>query len=160
MKTSALVVHQIPGRIRFSIAGKRGDEAYFSALSARFSRHANVRHVRANVRAASILVEYSGPVENILQVATSGDALELEERAMPETRLGSLLAEAPAINLVSGRELSPMFMAGAAFLTVAVIQACRGQVMVPAASAFWYAISVFQQTGVSPAAEPVEAGTA
>ncbi len=145
MNPRASIAHHIPGRVRFAIVERRGDEQFFAMLSQRLSGIAHVHAVRSNAIAGSIVIEYSGALDELLQGAKVGEVLDLPER------LGSAeVAADPAdakggINLVSGVDLNPMYMAGVAFGMLAVVQALRGHVGVPAASAFWYAVATFQQ---------------
>lgn len=141
--THALVAHQIPGRVRIAIAARRGDSAYFRQLAQRYAGLPNVQRVRINPAAASLALEYSGSLDELLQQAD--DLFALGDAGQQQRQAGAPAAQPLPFNLVSGRELNPMFMAGAAFALIGLVQCLRGQFMVPAATAFWYATSTLQQ---------------
>jgi hypothetical protein len=139
MSTPAYIAHRTRGRIRIAIPSRRGDSAYFLALSKQLEGAQQVRRTRANPAAASLVVEFSGALDNVLAELGRG-ALKLTE---PASLAGS--AGTPPAPAVPGEwQLTPMFMAGAAFGVVGVIQTLRGEVMLPAMSAFWYAVNAFQ----------------
>ncbi len=156
MSTTAVVVHRLPGRVRLSIPEKRGDSDYFNALSRRLSGVDGVLGVKANAVAGSIVLQFSGVLQEVLRRAGAPALFELEgavdgpQSAPPARALQS-------INLVSGREITPMFMAGVLFSAIGLLQSFRGRLMVPAATAFWYATSTFQQAGVTIVMDAAEA---
>ncbi|HEV7816209.1 MAG TPA: hypothetical protein VGP06_14055 [Janthinobacterium sp.] len=159
MNDRAVVSHRMPGRVRFSIPERRGDSAYFSSLSERFSALDAVTRVRANVLAGSIALEFSGALDDVMRGAGAENLFDMEARA---THAADYLLPAhyvQPVSLVTGRELNPSFMAGAAFAALGLLQSFRGQVMVPAATAFWYASSTFQQTGMSAGAVRDDGGS-
>lgn len=161
MSARATIAHRMPGRIRLSVPEMRGDEAFFTGLAAQLSGQPDVVRVRPNTRAGSLLVEHTGEAGPILAWAEAEQLLQLAPdgaAAAPGGAAGPLSAPGPAVRLVSGRDIDPMFMAGVAFLGMGLLQVVRGQVMVPAATAFWYAISVFPQWQRLAAAVPAEAG--
>ncbi|MDC8756526.1 HMA2 domain-containing protein [Janthinobacterium fluminis] len=145
MSTNAVVVHQLPGRVRLSIPEKRGDDDYFRLLSRRFSGLEGVRNVKTNALAGSIVLEFNGHLQEVLRRAGAPALFDLDGAA------GGMRPALPArpLNLVTGRELNPMFMAGVLFSAVGLLQSIRGRLMVPAVTAFWYATSTFQQAGVT-----------
>lgn len=158
MSARASIAHRMPGRLRLSIPARRGDDGFFAGLAAQLSGQPDVIRVRPNARAGSLLVEHGGDAEPILVWAAREHLLELDPAGAPDEPAGLLSAPGPSLRLVSGREIDPMFMAGVAFLGMGLVQVVRGQVMVPAATALWYAISVFPQWQRAAAAGPAEAG--
>jgi hypothetical protein len=146
MSARAIVAHQMPGRVRFSVPDKRGDVDYFQRLSRRFSGIDSVHRVKANPLAGSIVLEFAGALEALLLRLAAPDLFELAESLVGNDNL----APPPyPIQLVSGRDINPMFMAGVGFAVLGLLQGFRGRVMVPAVTAFWYATSTFQQAGVA-----------
>lgn len=142
MTASAIVAHQLPGRVRLTIAAHRGDAGYFRQLAQRYAGVANVHAVRVNPAAASVVLEFDGNWQDLLQA--SGDLLALEAHA-PPAPASSPVDREPPFTLVTGREVTPMFMAGMLFSAIGLVQSLRGRLMVPAVTAFWYATSTFQQ---------------
>jgi len=151
MNSRAVVAHQMPGRVRLAIAGRRGDSGYFRQLAQRYAGLGSVRRVRINPAAASLVIEYSGPLRQLLRQAEDLFALDGDGAAGSQDGVAAMM-EAPPLTLVSGRDLNPLFMAGAAFAAIGLVQSLRGQFMVPAATAFWYATSTLQQAQVLAAA--------
>jgi hypothetical protein len=158
MSARASIAHRMPGRIRLSIPARRGDAAFFAGLAGQLSGQPDVIRVRPNVRTGSLLVEHAGDAEPILAWAAQEHLLELEPSGASMESAGLLSAPGPAVRLVTGRDIDPMFMAGVAFLGMGLVQIVRGQVMVPAATALWYAISVFPQWQRLAAAVPATTG--
>ena len=160
MSTTAVVVHQLPGRVRLSIPEKRGDSDYFRMLYQRLSGVDGVRSVKTNAVAGSILLQFSGVLQEVLRSAGAPGLFELDGAAVSGARAPALASARPPqpFNLVSGREITPMFMAGVLFSAIGLVQSFRGRLMVPAATAFWYATSTFQQAGVTIVMDSAEVG--
>lgn len=159
MSTRAVVVHRLPGRVRLSIPEKRGDGEYFKTLSRRLSGVEGVLGVKANALAGSIVLQFSGVLQEVLRRAGAPALFDLDGAAQGAQAAPSALAWQP-IHLVSGREITPMFMAGVLFSAIGLLQSFRGRLMVPAATAFWYATSTFQQAGVTIVMDAAEAADA
>lgn len=159
MTTRAIVAHQIPGRIRLQIHAQRGNAEFFDQLSHRFSAVESVRLARGNPTAGTFVLEYDGPLEEVLQRSGARGILDLAPAPVGASTRQVLQGLDKPVNLVTGRNLDPMFMAGTAFSLMALFQGLRGQVFVPAATAFWYAASTFQQSRMVELGEAVEAGS-
>lgn len=137
MNNPARIAHQTGGRVRIEIPGRRGDAAFFATLSEQLRRVERVRRARANPHAASIAIEYAGELAELIPHLTSS-SLALDTHAIESPAGGARAATArPAIG--NGRRVDPMLVAGAAFGLVGVVQVFRGEIMIPALSAFWYA---------------------
>lgn len=139
MSTPAHVAHQSPGRIRLEIPSRRGDDTFFAALSKQVAQSNQVSRARGNARAASLVVEYSGALERLVD---DFRRLELALASPPGT----------AVQLPAGWDARSMLLAGAAFGMVGVIQTVRGEVMMPALTAFWYAASALRLARIPAAA--------
>jgi hypothetical protein len=139
MNDHITVAHQSPGRVRLTIDGRRGDSAFFHQLAQRCAALTGVNRVRINPTAASLVVEYRGTLQALIRQAAGLFAFD------GSIKPGLAADEPLPFALVSGRELNPMFMSGAAFALLGLIQSLRGRVTVPAATAFWYAATNFQQ---------------
>ena len=144
---SAFVVQDIPGRLRVKIPAKRGDEAYFARIAARFCKVPSVLQASGNPRTASLLILYSPRLR----------PEELRSRArrlglmFPEPRSNSarhsLFEYASAGVGVCNRRLATAsygfvdlpsaILIG--LLLLALRQAARGQILVPAFALLWYA---------------------
>lgn len=157
MTTPAHVAHQSPGRIRLQVPSRRGDLAFFNALSAQLAQSEQVSKARANPAAASLVVEYAGPVEPLLA------DIRQAELELTQTPAAAVTPRLPGQALAqsfngSAQAFNPMFMAGAVMGLVGIIQTLRGEIMVPALSAFWYAAGALQLAH-SPAPGNQAAGT-
>lgn len=131
MNTSAQVAHQSPGRVRLEIPSRRGDNDFFDTLSKQVAQSDQVSRARGNPAAASLVVEYAGPFERLVEQL---ERLELALESPPGA----------VTRLPPGWNANAMLLAGAAFGVVGVIQTLRGEVMMPAMTAFWYAASALR----------------
>lgn len=147
---AARIAHRTPGRIRIEVPSHRGDDAFFNALATRVAQSGQVTRARANPAAASLVVEYGGPLEAVLaqlancslQVAAAPGVVAQDgaPAGAQATRPG--LPVLP--RLAAGADLIPMTLVGAAFGIVGLVQTARGEIMLPALSAFWYAASALR----------------
>lgn len=150
------IAHQTNGRVRIDLPAKRGDSDYFSRLSEQLNNVDEVLHVRTNALIGSLVLEFDGPLDAVLQrledialeVANPrhdglGDGAADEAATSPSPPPASALSALP-YRLVSGRQIHPMLLVGLLFGAIGVVQAARGQVLVPALSAFWYAARAFK----------------
>jgi hypothetical protein len=155
MCAQAVIAHQIPGRMRLLIPEKRGDAGYFENLLDEFSRVDAVQRAKVNPLTGSLTLEFTGDPGDILQhlgmaelVSAGPDGqVDSVEGSVSSRVLGSPMPATSPVNLVSGREVNPMFMVGSALGVVGLMQTFRGQVLAPAISVFWYAIEAFRQSG-------------
>lgn len=136
MSTPARIAHHTSGRIRIEVPSRRGDGAYFGALAEQLSQSGEVLRARGNPAAASLALEYRGPLEALLA--------QLERCSLQLSGAAPAAADLPVGFPFVSLPLSPMAMAGAAFGLVGLVQTARGQIMLPALSAFWYAASALR----------------
>lgn len=152
MTTPARLIHQTRGRVRIAIPEKRGDNAFFAALADRMARHEGVLRARGNAAAASLVVEYTNRPEDVVRALERAD---LAIAPLPATvdDTGVTAASTTVANSVAcsgGAGIAPMSVACAAFGVVGIVQALRGEIMIPALSAFWYAASAFRLAQIPP----------
>lgn len=126
MNAPAYIAHHTPGRVRIEIPARRGDNAFFAALSKQLAQSEQVLDARVNAAAASLVLQYAGQLDDVLDEFRQ-TALGLPEAA-PQRRA------APA-----SWAIDPMLLAGVTFGLVGILQTLRGEIMLPAMSAFWYA---------------------
>jgi hypothetical protein len=160
MKVRAQVAHQTPGRLRLHLPGHRGDRELFAQLAGQLEQSGLFKSVRANPVTGSVVLEYEAAPEELLAKVATELPFELELTAPPATaaQAASLGLAGNPLWLVSGREVSPMLMAGTLFSAVGVRQVLRGHIMVPALSAFWYAFNAFRMVREEAAARRDERG--
>jgi hypothetical protein len=142
--TDAVIVHQLPGRIRLRIPTMRGDAGYFSMLADSLGDVPGVQQVQTNPATASMVVRFAGDAERVLeQMRELGLDPKIKERGNEITKRTGI----GHIRLISGRDMNPMFMAGSALALLGLVQTFRGKIVVPSVTAFWYALEAFRASG-------------
>ena len=171
MINPARIVHRTEGRVRIEIPGRRSEPAFFAALSEQLVHSRRVRRLRVNPAAASLVLEYEGELGELipelakasLDVAPLDMApLDMVQPGAAASRWPETLAGAGAgagavtgagagagaglwrLARAGGEQADPMLMASAAFGVLGLVQVLRGQIMIPALSAFWYAASAWR----------------
>jgi hypothetical protein len=142
--TDAVIVHQLPGRIRLKVPAMRGVASFFSGIAAQLQETRDVVAVQGNPVTASLLVHYKGEPAALLE---RFNELDLHPQIKTQTSDGARRIALPKVRLVSGREINPMFMAGCALATIGLAQTVRGKILVPSVTALWYAIEAFRAAG-------------
>jgi len=143
--TTFTIVHQLPGRIRMRVSAKRNDAAYFARLSEYLAGLAGVRASQVNAATGSVVVHYDGDADLLLarmREQIPHLVIENDHRSKNNSPIGTR-----PFRIVSGRQLSPMWMLGAVLSAVGVMQTFRGKIAVPSITAFWYALDSFRQSG-------------
>jgi hypothetical protein len=153
MSIRAHVVHAMPGRVRVRLPEHRGDTDLFARIEQQLAESELFDSVEANVLTGSLLLEFTGPLEELLE-KLAGE-LPVEFELMPEAPTPAL---PPAdildpLRLVSGRNMNPMMVAGTLFGAIGVVQAVRGRFLMPALTAFWYATNAFRLAREAPHGE-------
>lgn len=59
MVSTAIIAHQIPGRVRLRIPERRGDHAYFESLIQGLSAHPGVHRTRVDARRGSVVIHHA-----------------------------------------------------------------------------------------------------
>ncbi len=143
MNATAEFVHHVPGRLRVRLHGKRGDTGFFSALTEQIARLAGVLHVKFNVTTGSIVIGYTGTLEQLVHML-------LRHGLTVQGATTHRSAPAPAhfgvkpLHLVSNRDINPMFMLGTLLAMLGLVQTVRGKILVPSISLIWYAMDTFR----------------
>jgi hypothetical protein len=145
MTIRAQIAHELPGRVRVRLPDYRGDAAAFAELEDALRESQLFHGVRGNPVTASLVLEFSGPKEQVLEVLRTHMPVELD-LSTPAGGRAPRPASIPTdpVRLVSGKDINAMFLAGTLFGAVGLVQAVRGRIMLPALSAFWYASNAFQ----------------
>lgn len=147
MAENAVIAHQIPGRIRFRLPERRGDVAYFSELATKLGHIEAVDRVKPNPATGSVVLEYSGGLNALIEQMRLQDVY-INIQRNPPTRSSPALAPRQvnqSFRLVSGRDINLLFMAASLLGVIGVVQTLRGKILVPSLSAFWYAVEGFRQ---------------
>jgi hypothetical protein len=145
MTIRAQIAHELPGRVRVRLPDYRGDAAVFAQLEGALRESQLFHGVRGNPVTASLVLEFSGPKEQVLEALRAHMPVELD-MSTPASGHASFLARIPTdpVRLVSGKDINVMFLIGTLFGAVGLVQALRGRIMLPALSAFWYASDAFR----------------
>ncbi|MGY6278086.1 HMA2 domain-containing protein [Methylomonas sp. MgM2] len=153
----AFIKHQMPGRARLKIPGKRGDERYFEQLAEIFAGCEAITQLQINAQTASLLIQHdSSPLSDI--VAFAGDAglfvtvqgREAELMATEHSSIAKLSSLAAThidhklADLSAGRvDVRSVLFLG--FMGLAVREATKGHVMAPASTFLWRALQLLNQ---------------
>lgn len=146
MTIRAQIAHEMAGRVRVRLPDCRGNTELFAQLEDVLLESQLFQSVRVNPLTASLVLEFDGPREHVLEALRARLPFELELLPGPTAARppsGSPLLNDP-VRLVSGRDINPMFLVGTLFGAVGLVQLFRGKIMLPALSAFWYAGDAFR----------------
>lgn len=122
MTATARTLHAMTGRSRIRIPEMRGDTGWFEGVRDGIAAYPGITRVTANPASASLLVEgHDLAVRRIGSLAESQGWFRLEAEAEPVAGRGGFEVLVPALVLL------------------ALVQAVRGQIMVPALTLLWYA---------------------
>lgn len=146
-------VHAVPGRVRYRIPERRGDETFFARVREVLADTPGVRAVEVNPLTAAVLLRFDGGLEGIL-TAVHAAGLFRVGRAVPR----SLRAEAAAglkgmdhnLALISAGRLDVDSALMFALMGLAVHQAFKGQLLAPASTLFWYALTLLRRSDKNP----------
>lgn len=148
MAENAIIVHQIPGRIRFRLEERRGDQVFFSALAEKLANIDAIVRVKPNPVTGSVVLEYSGGLNALIEQMQLQDVyITIKSNpagvhsVIPLRGLGN-----NAVRMVSGYDVNPLFMLASLYGIIGVVQTLRGKILVPSMSAFWYAFKGFRQS--------------
>lgn len=144
---SAYLSHAISGRVRIKIPARRRDEAYFVALSeALLGGCPGVHAVNFNALTASVLIEHAGPLPPLAAFGSGKGLFVLETAAPPVRAVGPALRTAALdldreVRRTAGGALDLWTLLALALLALAGVQMRRGQVLPPALSLAWQALT-------------------
>jgi hypothetical protein len=158
------MAHNCASRVRLSFSGKKGDKPFFEALCDEVVKLPGVIEAEGRVLTGSLVIKHEGSCEELLHAARFAGVFDVHEEP-PAPEPGAEF-EAwrqildGAVKQVGGKGASIGTMAAIAFFSMALAQAARGQMMPPAATALWYAISLLMasKSGDGPGAKPADGG--
>lgn len=146
----AYIKHQVAGRVRLKIPAKRGDEAYFETLTETFAECASITQLQSNADAGSVLLQFDETLfeDVVVFAATHGLFIVVDGEEWMANRsiaswsaLGVSHVDTQLNRLSDGRvDLRSVLFLG--FMGLAVHQAVRGNVMLPASTFFWRALEL------------------
>ncbi len=144
----AQVCHQIPGRFRVKVPGRRRDEVYFLNARECILRCEGVISVATQPLTASLLIRHAGNIGAIVRYAQEQGLFRLVGNAAPTPVQAGLPGARQSLD-----DDSPPLESGAlnvdgvlvAMLAgLGIYQALRGDIMAPAITLFWYAYVTFR----------------
>ncbi len=146
---AAALTHDVPGRVRYRIAGRRGDREFYARIGAELLQCEMVQTVEINPMTGSVLVMHTAEPEAITRYAEQHGLFRLG---------GEPLAPSADIAPPDLRSLLPPLLIG-----LGLYQIAQGNILAPAASFFWYAFSLLnvetnqaalEAEAIAPAAVP------
>jgi hypothetical protein len=147
MIAEAEIVHELPGRLRLRMAGRRGDLTYFKTLEECLARCPGVQSTELNPRTASVLLYHDVEAETIAEYGRAHDlfvvATRLETRPVPSARTIDLLRDLDSRlqQHTSGawdlRELAFVVLCASG-----LVQTARRNVWPAGVSLLWYAATL------------------
>jgi hypothetical protein len=151
-RPTASLVHRMPGRARFRVAGKRNDQDYFNAIADRLRETPGVTTVDTNARTGSVLVHHNGALEEIVQEifgnSELGKLVDFVLTAPPIAhRLRSEIRVLDnAVKRLSGGDLDVGTVASLGLLGLAAIQLVFGMQVSGSVSLAWYASELVRRS--------------
>lgn len=153
MLPAASVVHDLPGRTRFRVIGKRGDPQYFALLERELGGHDGVRSVIVNEMTGSVLVVHDLTAAEVGSNAKQASLFELRERERADAAELSPSQTMSARLLDLDRRLrsatdGAMDLEETIFVALcagAALQALRGRVLPPGLTLLSFAAQVLDR---------------
>jgi hypothetical protein len=149
------VCHRIGGRVRVRIAERRRDSAYFEQMSEALEGSDGVTRCQANPMTATVLIEHAAPLEQVLAFAQAQGLFRVDPQQLGplpgrvRATQGLERIDAELQQWTKGEaDLRTLALAG--LIGLGVVQLIRGNVLAPAVSLFWYALTTMhflQQPG-------------
>jgi hypothetical protein len=157
---AARIAHACPSRTRLSFPDLKGKADPLKDLCDAAVKLAGVKQVEARPRTGSLIVTHDGSTEGLVASAELAGLFYLEEAA--EEYAPSFEARAWKTSIdgfleeTFGKGIDLSAVAAFTFFAIALRQLAAGQVMPPAATAFWYGLSILfaRGMGMPPAADP------
>lgn len=161
--TAARLTHDVPGRLRYRIAARRGDPEFFTRIGAELLKCEMVQTVEINPLTGSVLVIHGAETAAITRYAEQHGLFRLGGGDNSDAGRGDPFdppADKPAADVLS--LLPPLFIG------LGLYQLLQGNVLAPAVTLFWYAFSLLNtntghaapETGaIAPIVKPEKTGS-
>lgn len=155
----AVIVHQLPTRLRLKVPAKSGQLCYFEQAEKTLQQYAQIKKVRCNPRTASILLDFNSPLNEALFFSfTEKNQLLVQQQHVEKSRNKPLLtqvrAELSKADLLFKLKSSDNIDFDSAYFVSLVLfgfyQLSRGQVLGPASTLFSQAVHVIRATDKIP----------
>ena len=146
---TARIEHRLPGRLRLRLPAMRGDHDFFSELEEAFAAHPALGAVTLSPATASILFEDIELGDRSFErLARKEEWFEVQWARPQRTDPGSTPNRPGANAMAALSEMRPSL--AIILVALALVQAARGQLMVPALSLLWFAYVLIQDQQSSP----------
>jgi hypothetical protein len=169
MLAEAYISHSTGGRIRIKVPSKKGDRSYFQSLKeqlAQFTKLPGIQRVEVNPLTGSILVLHSVDPQimdfkAITQYTETNNLFKLKIPEASQTPVFQSMTEAVSdlggkVKGFTAGQMDLSTLAFLAFLGVAVVQMRRGNIMVPAMTALWYAFTLLKEQQIEDKLDKLE----
>jgi heavy-metal-associated domain-containing protein len=147
----ARVVHSIPGRARLRASEIKGDERALEALRSALEDTPGVQNVQVSARTGSLLLEYQGSIEAVLDEAERRGHLRVDD-VQPEPYLAQLhraLGESDQrLRYVSRGKLDLETLSFMGFVAGGVYQVFNGHGLPAGVTMLRYAVELVTSTAV------------
>lgn len=153
MLPRAVVLHSLPGRSRLGFPAAKSDVVLIARLVDGVRTFPQVIEATGNAVTGAVLVRHSGSVESVGARAREAGLFELTQPLpQAETNVREKAAQglrrlSSGLETVTGGQVDLNGLLVVAFTLLAVQQAIEGQVVVPAATALWYALNASRPSG-------------
>jgi hypothetical protein len=140
----AALTHSARGRARFRIAGKHRPED-LGGIEERLRRAPGVEEVKASPVTGTVLVQHRAALQEVVEYAEREGIFRLdagESKPLREAIGERFRAVDGQITALSGGTLDLEALALLTLLGVGSVSLLRGQIAVPAVTAFWYAAAL------------------
>jgi hypothetical protein len=139
------ILHSLPGRTRLGLLNGKGDQALLEKVVSGLKALPEVVQVAGNPVTGTILLHHNGSFDSIAQQTGSLFSLAPKvqpQRAVIQTRATHGLDQlSKGLESVTGGQVDLNGLLIVTFTLLAIQQAIEGQVMIPAATALWYALN-------------------
>lgn len=154
--TVAHVVHELGGRIRLRIPERRNDAAFFEMLAEYIGQTEAVDSVAVDALTASVLIHHQLPPNALKSRLTKEFGLQLEPAPSPSKRHGlaplgqGVHALDEGLRKTSDGAADLRTLLFILLVMLAIRQALRGQIMIPAAALLWNAMELVLRSPSAP----------
>jgi hypothetical protein len=158
MLPEAHITHASKGRVRIKLPSRKGDHAFFAALKDKLPdllETPGIQRIDMNPATGSILVIHqldfkASDISLVSQFLEQKGLFKLKANGIPGTPVSHNIAKTfkginqQITNFTSGEiDLQSLTLLG--LLGLGIFQISRGQFMIPAISAFWYAATLLKE---------------
>ncbi|MBU1190078.1 MAG: hypothetical protein KKE76_00040 [Gammaproteobacteria bacterium] len=152
MIPAAEVRHALSKRTRLAVVERRGQADYFAAVTQTLQDCGGVTSVAANPVTGSLLIEHAQPWADIATYAEAQGLFRIQAaRAEAHTPAAQaalgLAAMDSAVKRVTEGDLNARSVILLSLIALAAVQAARGQILGPASTLLWAALSLVRSEG-------------